>query len=108
AALTLQAPVIRLYRVKPALPNEKLVVDDKVVPTGVTELRLDPGVHTLVLTAPGRLPFETTFEARPTTQTTVQVQEPEAPATTPVQPPTSPPLVPEPPYKSPRKRIGQM
>lgn len=43
--------------------NMKLVIDDEVVPTDVestSELRLDPGQRHIVVTAPGRLPFDTT------------------------------------------------
>lgn len=43
--------------------NMKLVIDDEVYPTDVestNELRLDPGPRHVVVTAPGRVPFETT------------------------------------------------
>lgn len=45
------------------LPNMKLVIDDVVYPTdeaSTSELRLDPGARHIVVTAPGRLPFDTT------------------------------------------------
>jgi tetratricopeptide repeat protein len=117
AALSAQVPVIQLSRATAPLPNEKLVIDDKVVAAGTTELRLDPGAHTLVLTAPGRLPYETTFEARAGTQT-VQLREPEAPASTTDPTGSTGPTGPtgamgatvqprlEPPNRS-RKRVGQ-
>jgi hypothetical protein len=43
----------------------KLVIDDVVYPTDVettNELRLDPGSRHIVVTAPGRVPYETTVE----------------------------------------------
>lgn len=45
------------------LPDMKLVIDDEVFPTdaqSTNELRLDPGARHIVVTAPGRLPFDTT------------------------------------------------
>lgn len=45
------------------LPEMKLVIDDVVYPTdqqSTNELRLDPGTRHIVVTAPGRLPFDTT------------------------------------------------
>ncbi len=53
-----KVPRIVFKRAGPALPDEKLVVDDVVVPAR-KELPLDPGRHTIVFTAPGRLAFET-------------------------------------------------
>jgi tetratricopeptide (TPR) repeat protein len=45
------------------LAEMKLLIDDEVFPTdqqSTNELRLDPGARHIVVTAPGRLPFETT------------------------------------------------
>jgi hypothetical protein len=45
------------------LAEMKLLIDDVVYPTdqqSTNELRLDPGTRHIVVTAPGRLPFETT------------------------------------------------
>jgi hypothetical protein len=45
------------------LAEMKLLIDDEVFPTdqqSTNELRLDPGVRHIVVTAPGRLPFEAT------------------------------------------------
>jgi tetratricopeptide (TPR) repeat protein len=61
AALAVQVPVVTFKRAAAPLAGEKLVIDDKVVPLTKTELTLDPGAHTLVLTAPGRLPFQQTI-----------------------------------------------
>jgi hypothetical protein len=43
--------------------NMKLVIDDEVFPTdaqSTNELRLDPGTRHVVVTAPGRVPYDTT------------------------------------------------
>ena len=41
-------------------PNMKLVIDDIVYPVDRTEdIELDPGTHHVVVTAPGRVPYET-------------------------------------------------
>ncbi len=45
------------------LADMKLVIDDQVFPTdaqSTNELRLDPGARHIVVTAPGRLPYDTT------------------------------------------------
>jgi hypothetical protein len=45
--------------------NMKLVIDDVVYPTDIettNELRLDPGTRHIVVTAPGRVPYETNVE----------------------------------------------
>lgn len=45
--------------------NMKLVIDDMVYPTDVestSEIRLDPGKRHIVVTAPGRVPFDTYVE----------------------------------------------
>ncbi|HEY5949317.1 MAG TPA: tetratricopeptide repeat protein [Kofleriaceae bacterium] len=45
-------------------PNEmKLVIDEDIVPIDKTDdIILDPGSHRIVVTAPGRVPYETTIE----------------------------------------------
>ena len=63
AALAAQVPVVTLERAGPPLEGEKLVIDDQVISSDKQELLLDPGAHTLVLTAPGRLPYQTTINA---------------------------------------------
>ncbi len=72
-ALAAQVPVVVIKRAGAALPSEKLVVDDKVVPSDKTELPLDPGTHTFVLTAPGRLPFETSLNVKVAEKVTLQL-----------------------------------
>ena len=73
-ALTGQVPVVTISRAGPPLEGEKLVVDDEVIALTRTELLLDPGTHTFVLTAPGRLPYETKLHV--TTKTTLKVELP--------------------------------
>ncbi len=47
------------------LPNTKLVIDDKVYPiTSASDIRIDPGTRHVVVTAPGRLPYDTSVEVR--------------------------------------------
>lgn len=44
------------------LPNMKLLIDDEIYPTdpsSTSALALDPGEHHIVVTAPGRLPYDT-------------------------------------------------
>lgn len=76
AALVSQTPTVVIKRAGPPLEGEKLVVADRVVAlspqgTPTAELLLDPGAHNLVLTAPGRLPYETTITLPASTATTV-------------------------------------
>jgi tetratricopeptide (TPR) repeat protein len=61
-ALEPKVPHLTIKRAAPPLPGEKLLVDDEVVPADSTSLTLDPGKHTVVDGAPGRLPYETTVE----------------------------------------------
>ncbi|NVB80134.1 MAG: tetratricopeptide repeat protein [Kofleriaceae bacterium] len=47
------------------LPNTKLVIDDKVYPiTSASDIRVDPGLRHVVVTAPGRLPYDTSIEVK--------------------------------------------
>ena len=55
--LAAKVPIVTLARKGPPLPGEKLVIDDVVI--AGTEVRLDPGSHSLVFTAPGRVTYET-------------------------------------------------
>lgn len=64
AKLAPQVPVIIVKRASEPLPGEKLVVDDLVVAADQKEIPLDPGRHSLVLTAPGRVTFETSVAVR--------------------------------------------
>lgn len=63
AVLSGQVPVVVLVRKGPPLEGEKLVVGDKVIASDKKEVQLDPGTYTITLTAPGRLPFQTTVQA---------------------------------------------
>ena len=60
--LSPQVPIAVLGFEAPPISGSKLVIDDKIVAVEVHELPIDPGHHELVLTAPGRLPYELTFE----------------------------------------------
>ena len=62
AKLIAKVPIVRIERAVAPLPGEKLVIDDVVVPLDQRELPLDPGRHVVVQTAPGRLPWQHTFE----------------------------------------------
>ncbi len=59
--LEADVPRLRFVRERDAYPGEKLLLDDNVV--SLTEqLTPDPGTHTVTLTAPGRLPYETKLQ----------------------------------------------
>ena len=46
-------------------PNTKLVIDDEVYPIdSAGDIRIDPGARHVVVTAPGRVPYETTVELK--------------------------------------------
>jgi hypothetical protein len=68
AALTPQVPVVTLRRGGTPARDTKLVIDDVVLPPETTELPIDPGHHEVLMTAPGRLPYQTTFDIRMATR----------------------------------------
>jgi hypothetical protein len=68
AALRPQVSIVAISYAAEPIPGEKLLIDDRVLARGETELALDPGPHTVVLTAPGRLPYETTIVAKVSTR----------------------------------------
>lgn len=72
-ALAAQVPIVVLKRAGAPLPSEKLVVDDVVLDGSKTEISLDPGPHTFVLTAPGRLPFEKQLAVAASTRVTLEL-----------------------------------
>jgi len=61
-ALSPKVPIVTIALAAPAAEGTKLVIDDGVVPVATKELPIDPGRHEVVASAPGRLPFQTTFE----------------------------------------------
>jgi hypothetical protein len=67
-ALRPLVPIVAVSYATPPLDGEKLVVDDRVVAREQTELALDPGPHSIVFTAPGRLPHETTLVLKAATR----------------------------------------
>ena len=55
-------------------PNMKIVVDDAIVPfASRDDLVVDPGSHHIVVTAPGRVPYETTVSSEQSKARTVAV-----------------------------------
>ncbi|MDB4955878.1 MAG: hypothetical protein JWO36_3447 [Myxococcales bacterium] len=62
--LRTQVPFVEVTYTAAALDGETLLIDDRVIRRGAARLTLDPGPHTVVLTAPGRLPYETTVVAK--------------------------------------------
>ncbi|MBA3456761.1 MAG: tetratricopeptide repeat protein [Deltaproteobacteria bacterium] len=82
ASLVPKVPIVTLSRATPPLPGEKVVVDDIVIPVDRTEILLDPGTHTIVVTAPGRLPYQTEVTLEISERTKVVLPELEAPKTT--------------------------
>ena len=64
------------------LTDTKLVIDDKVYPiTGASDIRVDPGTRHVVVTAPGRLPFETTIDVKAQEKKTVEIPKLKPPVT---------------------------
>jgi hypothetical protein len=68
AELRPQVPFLVIKYQAPAIDGEKLVIDDHVVTRDQREVPIDPGAHSIVLTAPGRLPYETSIVARISTR----------------------------------------
>lgn len=64
------------------LTDTKLVIDDKVFPiTGANDIRVDPGTRHIVVTAPGRLPYETTVDIKAQEKKTVEIPKLKPPVT---------------------------
>lgn len=64
------------------LTATKLVIDDKVYPiTGADDIRVDPGTRHVVVTAPGRLPYETTVSIKAQEKKTVDIPKLKPPVT---------------------------
>jgi hypothetical protein len=59
AALTPDVPLLTIRFEKPPAQQTKVVVDDQVVPLSALEqVPLDPGERVIVVSAPGRIPFQ--------------------------------------------------
>ena len=64
------------------LTDTKLVIDDKVFPiTGANDIRVDPGTRHIVVTAPGRLPYETTVDIKVQEKKAVEIPKLKPPVT---------------------------
>jgi len=83
AALTAQVPVVVVTYSGPILDGQRLLVDDAVIAADRTELQVDPGTHAIVLTAPGRLPYETQLNVKPTDRKALKLPMLEVPKTGP-------------------------
>lgn len=58
AALLPQVPYLTIRFEQPPGPQTKIVIDDQAVPlSGLRDVPLDPGERTVVVSAPGRIPF---------------------------------------------------
>jgi hypothetical protein len=74
-ALRPQVPVVAISYVATPLAGERLLIDERVVGRDETELPLDPGPHTIVFTAPGRLPYEVTVVTKASTRTPMRLPD---------------------------------
>jgi len=79
ARLVADVPVLVLEWAGTPLASEKVLIDDVVVAAGQRELTLDPGRHTIDVTASGRLPFQATVTVRSGERTSVTIPELERP-----------------------------
>ncbi len=61
ASLMAQVPTVAIVLAAPPAPDTKLLIDDDVVALETKEFPIDPGRHEVVMTAPGRLPYQSTF-----------------------------------------------
>ena len=89
ARLMANVPQLMIAHAAPPLPGERLVIDDAVIANDRTTLSLDPGRHAVVVTAPGRLPFETTIKLDLGGRTKLVVPVLEAPRATVVVAPSA-------------------
>jgi hypothetical protein len=80
-ALSPRVPVLVITYAAEPVAGTTLVIDDGVVPLTIRELPLDPGAHAVVLTAPGRLPFQTRVELAIETRMPLALPALELPAT---------------------------
>jgi hypothetical protein len=64
-----QVPVVAISYADVPVTGEKLVVDDKVIARDDTEITLDPGPHSIVFTAPGRVSYETALVTKAASRT---------------------------------------
>ena len=61
---------------EPPPDDVKLVVDDRIVPlASADDITVDPGVRTIVVTAPGRVPYETKVDVHKTERKAIAVPE---------------------------------
>ena len=77
--LAAKVPVVALNYAGARLPGQKLVIDDEVIANERTEVRLDPGPHDLVLTAPGRVAYEKKLHLDVGSRTTIELPMLEVP-----------------------------
>jgi hypothetical protein len=59
AALEARVPHVHVSFATPPLPETQVVIDDQVIADVKAKFPIDPGVHTLAVSAPNRVPFQT-------------------------------------------------
>lgn len=76
AALTPELPYLTITFATPPIADTKILIDDEVVPLAKVErFAVDPGERVIVVSAPGRLPFQTKIVIAKREEKQVEVPE---------------------------------
>lgn len=74
--IAMLSPRVPHLTISGAPANARVLVDDVVIDhEGLLDVTVDPGTHTIVVTAPGKLPYETKLEVKDSERRTVTIGE---------------------------------